>query len=286
MVRTRSKTSDFGVSKREGHDSSKFYASRLYEGKKINDKQEIIDNSSFLDDDLFNMTLSWSKETISRIPDMSIHLIIYQVPKHDGNSKYTLVEFIDKHIATLSLLKEKLIIGGRLVVILDDEVPPSISGSCYWPFHAHLALEMINKGLYMRGEVILRKQLGPIEKGMKKNRLVNAYYHGLIFSNKVSRRIRKDKKGTFEKTDTITRDQFLEYTKSVWTVNKELVDEKIDPESSDIETLDYISRFIHLYSFKEDVLMIASPDIDDTLGSIYKSIRESCILIRIEQVNF
>ncbi|MHA1997835.1 MAG: hypothetical protein ACTSU9_06925 [Promethearchaeota archaeon] len=281
MARTGTETSDFGVSKREGHDSSKFYASRLYEGMKINDKQKVIDKSSSIKANILNNIHSYSDETVSRIPSTSIHLIIYQAPKFDEGIFLSPNDFIKQQVFILAQLKEKLIIGGRLVVILDDEVEATVSRSCYWPFHAYLAPEMINKGLYMRGEVILKKQLESNERKGKRQKLTSGYYHGLIFSNQVSRRIRKDKKGTFEKTDSITRDQFLEYTKSVWSVNEELMSGEFEKESGDIEKLDYISRFIHLYSFEEDVIVLCLPEINVKYEKIYHSLRKKNIILKV-----
>lgn len=279
MTRTGTETSDFGVSKREGHDSSKFYASRLYEGMKINDKQKIIDKSSSIKDNLLDKMHPFSGETVASIPSTSVHLIIYQAPKFDEGAFSSPDEFIERQVFILSQLKEKLIIGGRLVVILDDEVGATVSRSCYWPFHAYIAPEMIKKGLYMRGEVILKKQVELNGRRDKETQLISAYYHGLIFSNQVSRRIRKDKKGTFEKTDSITRDQFLEYTKSVWNVNEELISGEFEEGIGDIERLDYISRFIHLYSFEEDVLLLCVPQIDEKLLKVIRSYRKKNIII-------
>ncbi|MHA1999877.1 MAG: hypothetical protein ACTSU9_17335 [Promethearchaeota archaeon] len=283
MARTGTETSDFGVSKREGHDSSKFYASRLYEGMKINDKQKIIDKSSSIKANILDKVHSYSDETVASIPSTSIHLIIYQAPKFDDGTFSSPYEFIEQQVFIFSQLKEKLIIGGRLIVILDDEVKATVSRSCYWPFHAYLAPEMIKKGLYMRGEVILKKQVelnGGRDRGKQ---LRSAYYHGLIFSNQVSRRIRKDKKGTFEKTDSITRDQFLEYTKSMWKVNLDLLSSEEISNSNDIEKLDYISRFIHLYSFIEDTIMLILPEHNKINPNIINSYRKRNIIMLMKK---
>ena len=57
MARIRTKTSDFGVSKREGHDASQFYSSRLYDGFIINEKKKVIDRSAELPKEIFNKLL-------------------------------------------------------------------------------------------------------------------------------------------------------------------------------------------------------------------------------------
>lgn len=273
------KTSSFGVSKRESHDSSKFYASRLYKGKQVNDKQPIIDQSDDIGDEFLGGYFHLDDEYLEHIPSKSVHLVIYQVPVLGIDNRIQPKAHIQHHIADLCRLKKKLITGGRMVVIIDNMVPSEISPSCFWPFHAILAPTMIEAGLYMRGEVILTRQLSS-ERGedtwFQSTSLRNAYIHGLVFSNQVSRRIKKEKKSTIEKTDTITRDQFLEYTKSVWNP---------DPNSTfkgeDGLIVDYCIRFVHMYSFLEDIVAMIVPKKNDNLQKSLFTIRSKSILISL-----
>ena len=131
---------------------------------------------------------------------------------------------------------------------------------------------------YLRGEVILTKgngsNLNDSNETIQSNEFNDfhsAYYHGFIFSHKVSKHKKRDKKQGWEKTDSISRDQFLEYTKSVWRVNETLMNENINPHNISIEEADYYSRFVHLYSFLEDIVafMCREPQ-KDTLIQIMK----------------
>ena len=113
----------------------------------------------------------------------------------------------------------------------------------------------------MRGNVILNI---PIKNDEKKiDNLYNSYKIALISSKDVLKRIKKDKKKTFEKTDSITRDQFLTYTKSIWRYNQELMLNFDDVIIQSNEITDYIQRFIHLFSFVEDNILYLLPKINN-----------------------
>ena len=70
--RTGTKTSSFGSPGRINHDSSTFYASKLYEGLPKEKKVKYVENSipsKFLD-----TTLHGTSENMHELPDNSIHL--------------------------------------------------------------------------------------------------------------------------------------------------------------------------------------------------------------------
>ena len=291
MARSGTKTSDFGVSKREGHDSSKFYDSKLYEGIIIDEKQKVIERSNQIKVELFNQNLLFNTETLSKIPDNSIHLIVFIIPSLSNSKNINIESFFEKIKRVISYVKLKLIIGGRLIVIVDNRVDSSISKSSFFPFHAYIAPMIINLGLYMRGEIILKGDTTnyPIEKKITLTNCIHllkpSYSHGLIFSNKHSKRIKKDLKNPNEKTDTISRDQFLEYTKSVWTVNLELISNKISKYDFDMNRVDYYSRFIHLYSFNEDTCMILFDDDFDNIQNLFCSLRKKCLFLKLNEIS-
>ena len=71
-------TSSFGSPGRIGHDSTKFYKSRLYDGQKIKTPAEYIENivpSSSLD-----KIFCKSSEIMNEIPDYSTHLMVTSPP--------------------------------------------------------------------------------------------------------------------------------------------------------------------------------------------------------------
>lgn len=288
MGRSRTSTSDFGVSKREGHDASKFYGSKLYEGITIDDSQKVIDNSLEINDKFFNQRINFNQESISNLPDYSVHLMIFKVPALIKGKESNLDSFFEKIQQIIIKIQSKLILGGRLIVLVNNQVDLAISKSGFFPLHAYIGPMIINQGLYMRGEVILTfnkkdnfnsKEI-PISANVIHS-LNQVYDHGLIFSNRQSKRIKKGKNAANEKTDTISRDQFLEYTKSVWYVIPELMTNKKKIESIDIEEFDYLSRFIHLYSFLEDTIMIIANEINDKYHALFIQLRKRNLFITL-----
>lgn len=261
MARIRTKTSDFGVSKREGHDARQFYSSRLYDGFIINEKKEVMDRSADLPDEIYNELLKFNEKNAAKIIDESIHLIIVQIPKIDQDIFEDFDNWIERIIKKLKALKKFLITGGRLIILVNNQIDANVKKSQYYPLHAKVTKILIDNNMIMRGNVILNIPCENIEKTL--NNLKNNFNIALISSKDVIKRIKKDKKKTFEKTDTITRDQFLTYTKSIWRYNQELMlnyDENIIQSN---EISDYIQRFIHLFSFVEDNVLYLFPKIDN-----------------------
>ena len=79
MGKKGTETSKFGVSKRESHDSSKFYSSNLYQGLEVNDEQKIIDNSSKINESVLNKDHFLDDNFLNQLPPNSIHLLIIPV---------------------------------------------------------------------------------------------------------------------------------------------------------------------------------------------------------------
>jgi hypothetical protein len=102
------------------------------------------------------------------------------------------------------------------------------------------------------------------------------YRHGLIYCKDVLKRIRKDRKGNFEKTDSISRDQFLSYTKSIWAPEPGLIAESIQ-ECADQSEIDMYSRFLNLYSFEEDVIVLICPEKQIHLKDAMQKLRKKAI---------
>ena len=74
--RNGTKTSTFGSPGRFGHDSTKFYSSRLYEGVRNNGNVKYIENE--LPESITNQILPKSSEDMSDIPDCSVHLWLHR----------------------------------------------------------------------------------------------------------------------------------------------------------------------------------------------------------------
>src|SRR4030042_2755726 len=88
------KTSSFGSPGRFGHDSSEFYASRLYEGVKGDKKVEYIENP--VPKTIINQTILKSSELMDELPDNSVHLMVTSPPYNVGkiyDQNLTLMEY-------------------------------------------------------------------------------------------------------------------------------------------------------------------------------------------------
>lgn len=79
----KTKTSSFGVSSRVSHDSSKFYASRLYEEfEEQSPPDEYQEN--FPDKKILNQIYCKSSERMNELPDNSVHLMVTSPPYNVG----------------------------------------------------------------------------------------------------------------------------------------------------------------------------------------------------------
>lgn len=286
MVRKGTKTQDFGISKRESHDSSRFYGSKLYDGIKINEKQKVSDNSSLIANEFFKKIHAINDSLINKLPENSVHLVIFKLQQLTYDEYANLGGTLEKIKDLIRKIKKSLITGGRLVVIADNRVEKNVVQSEFFPFHAFISPVIIDEGFIMRGNVILRECNSPeIEKTKIKGieNLKSVYRHGLVYCKDVLKRIKKDRKGNFEKTDSISRDQFLSYTKSIWSPKPDLITDFIR-ENTDQSEFDMYFRFLNLYSFKEDVIVFIFPDKQIHLKDALQKLRKRTIFFCKEEV--
>ncbi len=273
MVRITTKTSSFGTSKREGHDATQFYSSNLYQGLDIDEKQEIIDNSDTLQESLFLDPIKFSFEALQQIPDYSLHAIIVDL------SDALDLDIIEKNIETnLKVLFQELyrilITGGRIGLIIDNH-PKSASENLFQPFHAIITLQMLKVGFIMRGEVIWKKdnnseaELIADEKNAEN--LESRYKHILIYSKQVLKRLKN------ANMDSISRDQFLQYTKSIWKPQRELINDVNSDFEYNKEIFDCYNRILQLYSFESDKILLVIPEKNIDLLAIMRQIRKGIV---------
>tara|TARA_Y100000590_G_scaffold197010_1_gene223760 strand:- start:204 stop:1328 length:1125 start_codon:yes stop_codon:yes gene_type:complete len=245
--RKTTKTSNFGVSKREGHDSSKFYSRKLFQGKTIKNETEIIENNvgKILD----KIICSDSRDM--KIPDSSIHLMITSPPYNVGkeyDEDLDLNEYEKLLSDVFSETYRVLISGGRVCINIAN-----IGRKPYIPYHKIIIDVMSKIGFLMRGEIIWNKSAGAggstawgSWKSASNPTLRDVHEYILIFSKENYSR----KKNT--KENSISRDDFLELTKSIWSFRPEHAKKVGHPAPFPIELP---RRLIELYSFKGDVVL-------------------------------
>lgn len=248
-TRKNTATSSFGTSGRISHDSSRFYGSRLY--TITAGTTTAATHEQALPEDIVNRILRKSSESMTELPDNSIHLMITS-PPYNVSKEYdedlTLDEYRALLLRVLGETYRVLVDGGRACVNVAN-----VGRKPYIPLHAFLTEDMIKLGFLMRGEVIWNKagSAGPSTawgswKSASNPTLRDVHEYILIFSKGSYTRIREAKKST------IGRDEFLEYTKSIWTFPSESARRIGHPAPFPLELP---RRLIELYSFSGDVVL-------------------------------
>ncbi len=69
----KSKTSSFGTSKRESHDASQFYNSKLYQSLPKPREIVYVDKSSFIPSDILDTILLGDSKRMNQLPDNSLY---------------------------------------------------------------------------------------------------------------------------------------------------------------------------------------------------------------------
>lgn len=242
-------TSAFGTNGRINHDSSKFYNSKLYstlESKEITDKSE-----NKLPDELLNTFILGSAENMKELPDNSIHLMITS-PPYNATKEYDDDLSLSEYLKLLeNAFKETyrvLINGGRACINVAN-----LGRKPYIPLSDYISKIMLTIGFNMRGEIIWNKGAGAgvstawgSWQSASNPILRDIHEYILVFSKGDYKRVSNGKQ------NTITKEQFMEWTKSIWTMNAESA-RRIGHPAPFPEELPF--RLIQLYSFKNDIIL-------------------------------
>ncbi len=247
--RAGTKTSSFGTPGRINHDSTTFYNSKLYKG--LIDKRNVKYVENKIPNESLNKIFCKSSENMEEIPDNSIHLMITS-PPYNVTKEYDNDLSLEEYISLLnSVWKETyrvLVPGGRACINIAN-----LGRKPYIPLHSYIINGMQNIGFFMRGEIIWNKASSASPSTAWGSWLSAAnpvlrdiHEYILIFSKDSFSRKKKDKE------NTVKRDEFLEWTKSVWTFPavsaKQIGHPAPFPEESP-------HRLIQLYSFKNDIVL-------------------------------
>lgn len=248
--RNGTKTSAFGSPGRIGHDSSSFYASRLYEGLPKESKVKYTENS--IPSDILDKIFCKTSEQMEELPDNSIHLMVTSPPYNVGkeyDENLTMDEYRKFLKKVWKEVKRVLVPGGRACINIAN-----LGRKPYIPLHAFIVEDMLDLGFLMRGEVIWNKASSGSPStawgswlSAQNPTLRDIHEYILIFSKDNFSR-----GNTHQRKSTITRDEFLEFTKSVWTFAAEPATKVGHPAPFPVE-LPY--RLIQLYTFKGDVVL-------------------------------
>lgn len=244
------KTSSFGVSSRQNHDSSNFYNSKLYNGLNLPKKIKYIESK--IPEDNINKIYCKSSENMSELPDNSVHLMVTSPPYNVGkeyDDDLSISEYQNLLKNVFEETYKKLDTGGRACINIAN-----IGRKPYIPLHSMIIETMLDIGYIMRGEIIWDKSAsagGSCAWGSWKSAsnpvLRDIHEYILVFCKESY-----SKKKVKEKKDTITRDDFLEWTKSIWTFPTVSAKKIGHPAPFPLELP---HRLINLYTYEDDVVL-------------------------------
>jgi site-specific DNA-methyltransferase (adenine-specific) len=247
-------TSSFGTNGRINHDSSKFYDSKLY--KELENKKYINKNVNLFPKNLLNKTILGSAEDMSMLPDNSLHLMVTS-PPYNVSKEYdedlSLTEYLEMLKKVFTETYRVLVNGGRACINVAN-----LGRKPYIPLSDYISKMMIEVGFNMRGEIIWNKAASASPStawgswmSASNPILRDIHEYILVFSKGDYKRDRKKIEKNI-KQSTISKEDFMEWTKSIWTFKAESARRVGHPAPFPID-LPY--RLIQLYSFATDIIL-------------------------------
>lgn len=247
-------TSTFGTSSRVNHDASKFYNSRLYSNLKPANETPSIDNP--FPPDLLNTVINHSCEKMSELPSNCVHCMVtsppYNVSK-EYDSDLSLNEYLTLLENVFTETYRVLVNGGRACVNVAN-----LGRKPYIPLSTYVINIMQRIGFNMRGEVIWNKGATASSscawgswQSASNPTLRDVHEYILIFSKgDYKRQLTASEKET--KKNTITRDDFIEWTRSIWNMSAESARRIGHPAPYPVELP---RRIIELYTYTGDIVL-------------------------------
>ena len=248
--RKNTATSSFGSPGREGHDSSAFYNTRLYTGQ----APAGVANEAYLENTISEVDVIFNSscEDMKELPDCSVHLMVTSPPYNVGkeyDNNLTLEEYLAFLMRVWKETYRVLVPGGRVCINVAN-----VGRKPYIPLHASIMRDMIDMGFLMRGEIIWDKAASATTstawgswQSATNPTLRDTHEYILVFSKGSFRRDKMDGRAS-----TISKDEFLEFTKSVWGFPSESARKVGHPAPFPIE-LPY--RLIQLYTFSNEIVL-------------------------------
>jgi DNA modification methylase len=193
-----------------------------------------------------------TSEKMEELPDNSVHLMVTSPPYNVGkeyDENLTLNEYRAFLKRVWSEVKRVLVPGGRACINIAN-----LGRKPYIPLHAFIVEDMLDLGFLMRGEIIWNKASSSSPStawgtwlSAKNPILRDIHEYILVFSKGMFTR-----KYLPNRRSTISKEEFLEFTKSVWTFAAEPATKVGHPAPFPVE-LPY--RLIQLYTFEGEVVL-------------------------------
>ena len=201
--------------------------------------------------DVLDKILYQDSRRMDNIPDSSVNLMVTSPPYNVGkeyDEDLSLEEYLNMLRDVFSETYRVLVSGGRACINIAN-----VGRKPYIPYHKFIMDIMLHLGCFMRGEIIWNKAAGAGVStawgswcSASNPTLRDTHEYILIFSKEKFSRKRRNKESTISKAE------FLEFTKSIW---------KFQPESSKKVghpapfPVDLPYRCIQLYTFKNEVVL-------------------------------
>lgn len=244
------RTSAFGTKGRISHDSSRFYASRLYQHQpQADEKSPYVEHP--LPPDVLDQVVQGDSRHMRELPDQCVHLMVTS-PPYNARKTYdddlTLDEYLDLLRDVFAETYRVLVPGGRACINVAN-----LGRKPYIPLASFINQIMIELGYLMRGEIIWDKGASAGNstawgswRSASNPTMRDVHEYILLFSKG---RFRRPSQG---RRNTIERDAFLDYTKSVWRFPTASARRVGHPAPFPVELP---RRLIELYTFAGDVVL-------------------------------
>ena len=245
-------TASFGAGKRESHDASAYYARRMTRAQESVDVGELGDAPANVLDTVFIQ----SSEQMHQLPDNCVALMVTSPPYNVGK-EYDEDLDLDEYLGLLDrVFTETYRViepGGRVAVNVAN-----LGRKPYLPLNQIVAGLLSDIGFLLRGEIVWQKAKaagGSTAWGSwqsAKNPTLRDIHEYILVASKGS--FRRSRTGE----DTISKEQFLEATVSIWDILPESARRVGHPAPFPVELPE---RLIQLYTFADDLVL------DPFLGS-------------------
>jgi site-specific DNA-methyltransferase (adenine-specific) len=245
-------TASFGAGKRESHDSSAYYARRMMRTP----IEGVVGDVSDAPANVLDRVFVQSSESMSQLPDDCVALMVTSPPYNVGkdyDDDLALGDYLDLLRRVFTETYRVVEPGGRVAVNVAN-----LGRKPYLPLNHLVGVLLTEVGFLLRGEIIWRKAKaagGSTAWGSwqsAKNPTLRDVHEYVLVASKAS--FRRERSGE----DTISKEDFLEATMSVWDILPESARRVGHPAPFPTELP---RRLIQLYTFDGDLIL------DPFLGS-------------------
>ena len=249
MTRRKTSSSRFGAPGRVSHDSRPFYSARLYGDLEPPPVHPGVETA--LPPEAADRIQPHTSEDMAELPAGCVHLMVTS-PPYNAGKEYDEDLTLDEYRALLRRVFAEsyrvLAGGGRACINVAN-----LGRKPYVPLHAYLIQDMLDIGYQMRGEIIWDKGSSASSstawgswRSAANPVLRDIHEYVLVFSKESFARKADGRR------NTIARQDFLDWTKSVWSFPAASA-RRVGHPAPFPEELP--RRLIELYTFRGDVVL-------------------------------